>query len=157
RPDLRLHFAKTGTQVNIDPDETVDVWATGGLQFTNGAAYSYVVMVGSGTPSRPFARSLHSSQIAAPLLNTLLRDLAGHAKRNPVRPVRLPPVAVRRTAAPGTQVARRSSDTASRIARKRVAKTTHKKPNPFGSRRNAKRKRQTAFSVESVFKELAGR
>ena len=84
RADMAFHFAKTGTQVNEDPDETVDVWATGGLQFTNGAAYSYVVLVGTGTPNRPFARSLHSSQVAAPLLATLLRDLANHARRNPV-------------------------------------------------------------------------
>ncbi len=81
RADLRLHFAKTGTQVNLDPDETVDVWATGGLQFANGAAYSYVILVGSGTPREPFARRLHSSQVAAPLLDALLRDLAIDARK----------------------------------------------------------------------------
>ncbi|MEM9027402.1 MAG: transglycosylase domain-containing protein [Pseudomonadota bacterium] len=81
RGDLRLHFAKTGTQVNEDPDETVDVWATGGLQFTNGAAYSYVALIGTGTPRRPFARQLHASQVAAPLLDVLLRDLAKLARK----------------------------------------------------------------------------
>ncbi len=85
RSDLNLHFAKTGTRVNLDPDETVDVWTTGGLQFSNGAAYSYVVLVGTGTPNRPFGRSLHASQIAAPLVDELLRDLARHALANPLR------------------------------------------------------------------------
>lgn len=83
RPDLRLHFAKTGTSTTTDPSVTVDTWITGGLQFTNGAAYSYVVVVGTGSPSAPWATGLHASQIAAPLLETLLTDLAGHARRNP--------------------------------------------------------------------------
>lgn len=85
RGDLRLHFAKTGTSVTLDPDATVDTWATGGLQFTNGAAYSYVVVVGTGNASRPWARNLHAAQIAAPLLDVLLHDLAQHAKSNPRR------------------------------------------------------------------------
>ena len=29
RGDVRLHFAKTGTQVTADPNATVDVWTTG--------------------------------------------------------------------------------------------------------------------------------
>ena len=85
RGDLRLHFAKTGTSVAIDPNATVDAWASGGLQFANGAAYSYLVLVGTGTASKPWARDLHAAQIAAPLLEVLLRDLAGHAKSNPRR------------------------------------------------------------------------
>lgn len=85
RGDLRLHFAKTGTAVSLDPNATVDAWASGGLQFANGAAYSYVVLVGTGTPSKPWARDLHSAQIAAPLLDVLLHDLADHAKSNPRR------------------------------------------------------------------------
>ncbi|HET6388319.1 transglycosylase domain-containing protein [Hyphomicrobium sp.] len=85
RGDLRLHFAKTGTSVALDPNATVDAWASGGLQFANGAAYSYVVLVGTGTASKPWARDLHAAQIAAPLLEVLLRDLAGHAKSNPRR------------------------------------------------------------------------
>lgn len=80
RNDLRLHFAKTGTQVTSDPNATVDVWVTGGLQFSNGAAYSYVVVVGTGSAGMPWATSLHASQVAAPLLDTLLKDLAAHAK-----------------------------------------------------------------------------
>ena len=81
----RLHFAKTGTSVSLDPNATVDTWASGGLQFANGAAYSYVVMVGTGTASKPWARDLHAAQIAAPLLDVLLHDLAEHAKSNPRR------------------------------------------------------------------------
>ncbi len=85
RGDLRLHFAKTGTSVSLDPNATVDTWASGGLQFNNGAAYSYVVLVGTGTASRPWARDLHAAQIAAPLLDVLLHELADHAKANPRR------------------------------------------------------------------------
>lgn len=85
RSDLRFHFAKTGTQVSEDPDATVDAWATGGLQFATGGAYSYVVVVGTGTASQPWARRLHSSQVAAPLLATLLDDLKGHARKFPRR------------------------------------------------------------------------
>lgn len=85
RSDLRFHFAKTGTQVTEDPDATVDIWATGGLQFASGAAYSYVVVVGTGSPRQPWARRLHSSQIAAPLMATLLDDLKAHAASSPRR------------------------------------------------------------------------
>lgn len=90
RGDLRLHFAKTGTQVGVDPNATIDAWLTGGLQFANGAAYSYVVLVGSGNPNEPWARALHASQVAAPLLEDLLGDLAAHAKEHPRRDL-LPP------------------------------------------------------------------
>ena len=83
RGDLRLHFAKTGTQVTADPNATVDVWITGGLQFTNGAAYSYVVLVGTGSAFEPWGTSIHAAQIA-PLLDVLLGDLAAHAKANPM-------------------------------------------------------------------------
>ena len=82
--ELRLHFAKTGTQVTEDPDATVDAWITGGLQFTNGAAYSYVVVVGTGSVSEPWARRLHASQVAAPLLDVLLDDLKELSRRQPV-------------------------------------------------------------------------
>jgi penicillin-binding protein 1A len=80
RADLRLHFAKTGTQVTADRDATVDVWIAGGLQFASGAAYSYVVVVGTGSASEPWARKLHASQVAAPLLETLLQDLEVDSK-----------------------------------------------------------------------------
>jgi membrane peptidoglycan carboxypeptidase len=87
RGDMRLHFAKTGTQVTMDPNATVDAWITGGLQFANGAAYSYVLLVGTG--AEPWARSVHGAQVT-PLLEVLLQDLAAHAKQNP-RPDLLPP------------------------------------------------------------------
>ncbi len=90
RPDLRLHFAKTGTQVTLDPNATVDTLITGGLQFQNGAAYSYVVLVGTGSPGAPWARSVHAAQAASPLLEVLLADLALHSKSN-ARPHLLPP------------------------------------------------------------------
>ena len=85
RGDVRLHFAKTGTSVTADPNATVDTIASGGIQFSNGAAYSYVVLVGTGSQSRPWAHDLHAAQIAAPLLEVLLGDLAAHAKSNPRR------------------------------------------------------------------------
>lgn len=85
RGDLRLHFAKTGTQVASDPNATVDNWVSGGLQFSNGAAYSYVVVVGTGSTSQPWATGLHAAQVAAPLVDTLLKDLAEHARANPRR------------------------------------------------------------------------
>lgn len=85
RKDLTLHFAKTGTSVTADPDETVDAWITGGLQFTNGAAFSYVVLVGTGSGRQPWARSLHAGQVAAPLVAVLLEDLAGLARRTPAK------------------------------------------------------------------------
>ncbi len=79
RSDVKLHFAKTGTQVTNDPDATVDIWVTGGIQFSNGKAYSYVITMGTGNRNRAFARNLHSSQLGAPLLETLLKDLRADA------------------------------------------------------------------------------
>lgn len=99
RSDVRLHFAKTGTQVTLDPDATVDVWASGGIQFRNGAAYSYVVIAGTGSASRPWARRVHASQAAAPLLAELLPELAAHAKANPRSDLLPRPPRKRRTTA----------------------------------------------------------
>jgi penicillin-binding protein 1A len=79
RPGVKLHFAKTGTQVTEDVDATVDAWIAGGLQFTNGAAYSYVVVVGTGSVREPWARNLHAAQVAVPLLDALLTDLEAEA------------------------------------------------------------------------------
>ena len=100
RAGLNLHFAKTGTAVTADPDATTDTWVAGGLQFTNGARYTYVVVVGSGAATQPFARNLHSSQLVQPLLRVLLTDLEDHARRNPptVALIRAP-AQVRRSAA----------------------------------------------------------
>jgi penicillin-binding protein 1A len=81
--NVRVHFAKTGTSTTVDPSRTVDTWITGGLQFANGAAYSYVVLVGTGSTAESWATNLHGSQLGAPLLQILLDDLADHAKRHP--------------------------------------------------------------------------
>ena len=83
KPNVALHFGKTGTQVNADPDNTVDAWAAGGIQFANSEAYSYVVVIGTGESQKPFARKLHAAQIAAPLLEVLLQDLSGEIKTPP--------------------------------------------------------------------------
>jgi penicillin-binding protein 1A len=90
RPGLRLHFAKTGTQVTADMNATVDVWTAGGLQFANGAAYSYVVLVGTGSGSEPWATKIHAADVASPLLEVLLEDLSVHARENPI-PALVPP------------------------------------------------------------------
>ncbi len=92
RADLRLHFAKTGTMVTADPNATVDNWIGGGLQFQNGAAYSYVVLIGTGSAREPWATNVHAAQTGARLLKVMLEDLAVHAKGNaqpqllPLRP-----------------------------------------------------------------------
>lgn len=76
RRNVRLHFAKTGTHVNEDIDATIDAWVSGGIQFVDGRAYAYVVLVGTGNSNKPLARRLHASNIAAPLVRVLLNDLA---------------------------------------------------------------------------------
>lgn len=83
RTDLRLHFAKTGTSVGLDINATVDTWIAGGLQFANGAAYSYVVMIGTGSPSHAWAHGLHAAQVGVPLLEALLDDLKEHSRKHP--------------------------------------------------------------------------
>lgn len=84
RADVRLHFAKTGTQVTIDPNETVDTWLAGGIQFRNGKSYSYVIVVGTGNGRKAWASRLHSSQIAAPLARVLLQELKRASKERAV-------------------------------------------------------------------------
>lgn len=86
---VRLHFAKTGTQVTEDPDASIDTLITGGIQFGNGAAYSYLVLVGTGSVREPFARKFHAADIT-PLAEALLLELERHAKANP-EPRLLPP------------------------------------------------------------------
>jgi membrane peptidoglycan carboxypeptidase len=102
RPGMRLHFAKTGTKPTLDPNATVDTWITGGVQFSNGAAYSYVALVGTGSVTQPWATNMNAARIT-PLVDALLLDLEGHAKSNPAMYL-LPPkpaVAVPVAAAPG--------------------------------------------------------
>ncbi len=83
RADVMLHFAKTGTRGTgaKDPSayDTVDLWVSGGIQFASGAAYSYVVLVGTGNPSQPWARDLYAGSASEPLLRALLDDLAEEA------------------------------------------------------------------------------
>jgi penicillin-binding protein 1A len=106
RADLRLHFAKTGTSVTDDINSTVDTWIAGGLQFANGAAYSYVVLVGSGSTSQAWARSIHAAQVGVPLADALLRDLEGHSRKNavvallPPKPTSAPPATVAQSSGP---------------------------------------------------------
>ncbi len=90
RADMRLHFAKTGTSTTTDADATVDTWTAGGVQFANGAAYSYVVMVGTGSARETWARKLHAAQATAPLVSALLDDLKVHGQKHPA-PGLLPP------------------------------------------------------------------
>jgi membrane peptidoglycan carboxypeptidase len=103
---LRLHFAKTGTQVTLDPDATVDAWIAGGLQFANGAAYSYVVVVGTGSASEPWAHKLHAAQVAAPLLEVLLEDLEAEAHTKP----KAPPQRARKPARTSVSLPQRAAD-----------------------------------------------
>lgn len=95
RGDVRLHVAKTGTSTTEDPNATVDTWTAGGIQFNGGAAYSYVVMVGTGTARDAWARKLHAAQINVPLADALLQDLREHARHHP-----LPVAETLRTSAP---------------------------------------------------------
>ena len=81
RAGLKLHFAKTGTDTAEDVNQTVDTWVTGGVQFSNGQAYSYVVLVGTGSTRDPFGRALHAAQVASPLVDVLLSDLEGQNRR----------------------------------------------------------------------------
>lgn len=85
RDDVTLHFAKTGTwgtgALAAEADDTVDLWVAGGIRFSSGAAYSYVVLVGSGSPSTPWGRDLYAGAVAEPLLRALLEDLGKLAAR----------------------------------------------------------------------------
>jgi penicillin-binding protein 1A len=103
-PGLRLHFAKTGTKPTADPNATVDNWIVGGLQFANGAAYSYVVLVGTGSVSEPWARNMNAAQIT-PLAEVLLQDLEAHSKANPAISLLPRPTAPVVATAPGTAAA----------------------------------------------------
>lgn len=108
RSDLRLHFAKTGTMVTEDPNSTVDTWISGGVQFQNGAAYSYVVLVGTGSSREPWATNVHASQAGSKLLSGLLEDLSRHAKSN-AQPQLIPHRPMMPAAGAGVNVERPSS------------------------------------------------
>ncbi len=79
RDSVALHFAKTGTRGNGSSDpaapDTVDLWVSGGIAFKSGPAFSYVLMIGTGNPSDPFARDLYAGRTLEPLVRVLLDDL----------------------------------------------------------------------------------
>ena len=87
RKNVALHFAKTGTRGTgvLDPAsyDTVDLWVAGGIKFDSGAAYSYVLLIGTGSPAHPWARDLYAGQVAEPLLRVLLEDLEDDAAPAP--------------------------------------------------------------------------
>jgi hypothetical protein len=80
RDDVSLHFAKTGTRgtgaLERAANDTVDLWVAGGIRFEAGPAYSYVILIGTGNPSRPWARDLYAGAVTEPLQRALLEDLA---------------------------------------------------------------------------------
>jgi penicillin-binding protein 1A len=84
---VALHFAKTGTRGTgvLDPAayDIVDLWVAGGIKFDTGAAYSYVVVIGTGSPAQPWARDLYAGQVAEPLVRILLEDLEDDAAPGP--------------------------------------------------------------------------
>lgn len=85
RAGVRLHFAKTGTRgtgaAAAEADDTVDLWVAGGIRFETGAAFSYVILIGTGNPSRPWARDLYAGAVTEPLHRALLEDLEKLAER----------------------------------------------------------------------------
>lgn len=80
RAGVSLHFAKTGTDTNLDPSQSVDTWIAGGIRFETGAAYSYVVQIGTGSTERPFGTRLNAGELLSPLADALLSDLEAEAQ-----------------------------------------------------------------------------
>jgi hypothetical protein len=74
RRDVRLHFGKTGSYEASGG--TIDLWTVGGIQFATGEAYSYVVLMGTGSGAKPWASGFGAGYVTAPLVNALLEDLA---------------------------------------------------------------------------------
>lgn len=80
RPGVALHFAKTGTDTNEDRNQTVETWVAGGIRFDTGAAYSYVVHIGTGSTREPFANRLNAGPLLGPLVEALLADLEAETR-----------------------------------------------------------------------------
>ena len=80
RAGVSLHFAKTGTDTNLDPSQSVDTWIAGGIRFETGMAYSYVVQIGTGSTERPFGTRLNAGALLSPLAEALLSDLEAESK-----------------------------------------------------------------------------
>ena len=95
RPGVALHFAKTGTDTNLDPNQSVETWIAGGIRFETGAAYSYVVQIGTGSTEQPFANRLNAGALLGPLVEVLLADLEAEAKRKPAAKTASAPPAIR--------------------------------------------------------------
>ncbi|MGE3918687.1 MAG: glycosyl transferase family 51, partial [Hyphomicrobiaceae bacterium] len=88
RAGVTLHFAKTGTDTNLDPNQTVETWIAGGIRFETGAAYSYVVQIGTGSTEQPFANRLNAGALLAPLVEALLTDLEAEGREGGTRTAR---------------------------------------------------------------------
>ena len=94
RSDVTLHFAKTGTRglgaSRRGHYDILDLWTAGGIAFEGGAAYSYVLLVGTG--GKPWARQLGAGSLAAILLPPLLDSLKSEAEAlATAQPANLPP------------------------------------------------------------------
>lgn len=76
--DVKLHVAKTGTvsaqNTSGSRFDESDWWVAGGLEFSDGRAYSYVVTMGSGSPREAFANNMGGGRLA-PIISVLLQDL----------------------------------------------------------------------------------
>ncbi len=84
RRGVALHIAKTGTS-GVGPGglsgyDNYDWWIAGAILFEDGRRYSYVVAVGYGAPTAPFARDLGGGA-AAPIADLMLRRLAERVAR----------------------------------------------------------------------------
>lgn len=80
-PGVSLHFAKTGTDTNLDPNQSVETWIAGGIRFDSAAAYSYVIQIGTGSTQEPFGTRLNAGALLAPLADVLLADLEIDARQ----------------------------------------------------------------------------
>lgn len=80
RAGVSMHFAKTGTDTNMDPRQTVDTWIAGGIRFETGAGYSYVVQIGTASTEHPFGTNLNAGALLSPLAEVLLSDLEAQSQ-----------------------------------------------------------------------------
>jgi hypothetical protein len=83
RRDVRLHFGKTASYAASGG--TIDLWTVGGIRLVTGKAYSYVVLLGTGSVSKPWASGLSAGYVTAPLVNALLEDLTTLESRQSAR------------------------------------------------------------------------
>ncbi|MBU4162814.1 MAG: transglycosylase domain-containing protein [Alphaproteobacteria bacterium] len=77
RTDVALHIAKTGSVpagAAGGAFNESDLWIAGGIEFSDGRSYSYVISLGAGSPRAAFADNLGGG-ILSPLADVLLQDL----------------------------------------------------------------------------------